>query len=188
MIRYEENDGFPIDKSCVNDRMPGAVFNVGLREADGLIQVRARGYITATGDPAETGELVDFAAPSVSLSVLGQRGSSAENEISSGTIGVINGESRLIRIFATDRVIYSTGFALEPIPVAGASFAFVNPAGIIVNLDDLFSSGGEELIDIEELEEIDPAIFTAIDNFAFDNVSILLPPDQRFDEEDEDEI
>ena len=112
MIRYEENDGFPIDKSCVNDRMPGAVFNVGLREADGLIQVRARGYITATGDPAETGELVDFAAPSVSLSVLGQRGSSVENEISSGTIGVINGESRLIRIFATDRVIYSTGFAL----------------------------------------------------------------------------
>ena len=190
VIDFQEAEGLPQDKSLVGVDTPGAVFNVGLGQPDGSLVVRVRGDISARGelpDGAE-GDFADFAAPNIELRVLGARGSENENSTGGGTIGLVNNDSRLMRIFATDRVLYLTGFALEPIRVAGSTFSFLNPAGVIVNLDDLFSAGGEELIDIEELEEIDPAIFTAIDNFAFDNVSILLPPDQRYEEDEESGI
>ncbi len=41
----------------------------------------------------------------------------------------------------------------------------------------------EQLVEVEELEEIDPAIFTAVSNYFFDEVSIRLPNDQLYDDE-----
>uniref|UniRef100_UPI00055CDB23 hypothetical protein n=1 Tax=Marinimicrobium agarilyticum TaxID=306546 RepID=UPI00055CDB23 len=50
------------------------------------------------------------------------------------------------------------------------------------------STAGDQLVEVEGLEEIDPAIFTEVRNYSYDEVSILMPPDQRYgDEEDDDE-
>jgi hypothetical protein len=46
-------------------------------------------------------------------------------------------------------------------------------------------SGRDQLIQIEGLSEIDPAIFTSLRNYVHDEVAILLPLDQRFDEDEE---
>ncbi len=42
----------------------------------------------------------------------------------------------------------------------------------------------EQLIQIEGLNEIDPAIFTSVSNYIHDEVAILMPADQRFDDDE----
>ncbi|OZY87481.1 hypothetical protein CBP51_11055 [Cellvibrio mixtus] len=42
----------------------------------------------------------------------------------------------------------------------------------------------DQLIQIEGLSEIDPAIFTNVSNYIHDEVAILMPADQRFDEDE----
>ncbi len=51
---------------------------------------------------------------------------------------------------------------------------------------DSLISGRDQLIQIEGLSEIDPAIFTSLRNYVHDEVAILLPADQRFDDEDDE--
>ena len=46
---------------------------------------------------------------------------------------------------------------------------------------------GEQLIEIESLGDIDPAIFTGLRSYSHENVSILLPRDQLFEDELEEE-
>ncbi|WP_185230898.1 filamentous hemagglutinin N-terminal domain-containing protein [Teredinibacter franksiae] len=48
---------------------------------------------------------------------------------------------------------------------------------------DSYGNGGEQLVAVEELEEIDPAIFTPVNNYFFDDVSIRLPEDQLYEDE-----
>ncbi|WP_038003275.1 hemagglutination protein, partial [Teredinibacter turnerae] len=48
---------------------------------------------------------------------------------------------------------------------------------------DLNNNGGEQLVEVEELVEVDPAIFTSVSNYFFDDVSIRLPNDQLYEDE-----
>ncbi len=41
-------------------------------------------------------------------------------------------------------------------------------------------------MEVEGLEEIDPAIFTEVRNYTYDEVSILMPPDQRYTDDDDE--
>jgi len=50
---------------------------------------------------------------------------------------------------------------------------------------DSMISGRDQLIQIEGLSEIDPAIFTNLRNYVHDEVAILLPLDQRFEDNEE---
>jgi len=43
---------------------------------------------------------------------------------------------------------------------------------------------GQQLIDIESLGEVDPAIFTKVRNYNHEDVAILMPEDQRLDEDE----
>ncbi len=45
-------------------------------------------------------------------------------------------------------------------------------------------ASNDQLIQIEGLSEIDPAIFTSVRNYLHDEVAILMPADQRFDEDE----
>jgi len=45
---------------------------------------------------------------------------------------------------------------------------------------------GQQLINIENLSEIDPAIFTKVRNYNYDDISIRLPADQNYDYYDND--
>lgn len=42
---------------------------------------------------------------------------------------------------------------------------------------------GEQLIDVESLADIDPAIFTPVRNYVYQDVSIRLPSDQLYEDE-----
>jgi filamentous hemagglutinin family protein len=50
-----------------------------------------------------------------------------------------------------------------------------------------FNGLNEQLIDVESLGEFDPAIFTAVRNYYYEDVAIKMPDDQRLDGPDEDE-
>ncbi|MGN0920105.1 MAG: hypothetical protein ACI4NJ_00105 [Cellvibrio sp.] len=45
----------------------------------------------------------------------------------------------------------------------------------------------EQLVLIEEVSDVNPALFTNVRNYISEDIGILLPPDQRFDSEDEEE-
>jgi hypothetical protein len=50
------------------------------------------------------------------------------------------------------------------------------------------SLSGQQLIDIESLGEVDEAVFTAVRNYYYEDVAVMLPADQRMDgSEDEEE-
>ncbi|MCF6211369.1 MAG: filamentous hemagglutinin N-terminal domain-containing protein [Gammaproteobacteria bacterium] len=53
--------------------------------------------------------------------------------------------------------------------------------------DALLGLSGQQLIDVETLSEIDPAIFTEVRHYTQDEISIRLPADQRYDRDEEDE-
>jgi len=46
---------------------------------------------------------------------------------------------------------------------------------------------GQQLIELESLGEIDPAIFTEVRNYNYGDVAILLPADQRYDDEEDND-
>jgi hypothetical protein len=51
-------------------------------------------------------------------------------------------------------------------------------------LNELDNMVNDQLIQIEGLNEIDPAIFTSVSNYIHDEVAILMPADQRFDDDE----
>ncbi len=48
-------------------------------------------------------------------------------------------------------------------------------------------TAADQMIEIETLAEIDPAIFTNVKNYFHQDVSVLLPADQRYDDSDEED-
>jgi len=74
--------------------------------------------------------------------------------------------------FVGDRPLLPTIFNVLPVEFTG--FAILS---------------GQQLIDLETLGEVDPAIFTEVRNYNHDDIAILMPVDQRFTvEEDEDKV
>ncbi|MDH5179851.1 MAG: hypothetical protein OEY07_09295, partial [Gammaproteobacteria bacterium] len=62
----------------------------------------------------------------------------------------------------------------------------VDNSTIRLSIGSLFSLlSGQKLIEVESMFDIDPAIFTAVRNFYHDDIAILLPPDQRYTEDDD---
>ena len=47
----------------------------------------------------------------------------------------------------------------------------------------LCQPAGEQLVEIESLSEVDPAIFTALRNYSLEDISIRMPRDQLYDDE-----
>ena len=52
--------------------------------------------------------------------------------------------------------------------------------------DALLGLSGQQLIEVETLSQIDPAIFTEVRNYYQDEIAILLPADQRYEDDEED--
>jgi filamentous hemagglutinin family protein len=48
-------------------------------------------------------------------------------------------------------------------------------------------TAGDRMIEIETLAEIDPAIFTNVKNYFYQDISVLLPSDQRYEDSSEEE-
>ena len=91
------------------------------------------------------------------------------------------GVSRRLVVYArTEGIIGGRG--IEPF------FGFNTPPRLGLTTDtDLLSltevsSAAELLVEVEGLQDVDPAVFTNIRNFAFDDVSIRMPRDQVYDD------
>ncbi|HWV15843.1 MAG TPA: filamentous hemagglutinin N-terminal domain-containing protein [Cellvibrio sp.] len=61
---------------------------------------------------------------------------------------------------------------------------YENNATIQADAADIIASQHEQLVEVETLEEINPAVFTAVRNYMYDEIAILLPEDQGFYDED----
>ena len=48
---------------------------------------------------------------------------------------------------------------------------------------DLIGLAGQQMITVESLAEVDPAIFTNIKNFNYGDISVMLPLDQLYEDE-----
>lgn len=77
--------------------------------------------------------------------------------------------------------ILSRGFFQPLCPVGNC---IVNASGIDFGiLASISSALGDQVVDIESLGAIDPAIFTELKNYSSEDVSILLPRDQLYEDE-----
>jgi len=50
-------------------------------------------------------------------------------------------------------------------------------------LGTISAVAGEQLVEIESLSEVDPAIFTALRNYNQEEIAIRMPRDQLYDDE-----
>ena len=88
-------------------------------------------------------------------------------------------------------VVYSDNFTLSG-PGFRPIFAFgIRPTTFSVDqdlLDNSFNvSSADLLLELESLVEIDPAVFSNVLNYVYEDISIKMPSDQLFDEDDEEE-
>jgi len=55
--------------------------------------------------------------------------------------------------------------------------------GLDFDPSTLINLGAEQMVEVEESIDIDPAIFTAVTNYVYDEISIRLPRDQMYEDE-----
>ena len=99
-------------------------------------------------------------------------------------LGEIGSGGRPLVLYVRNSVYFNGFRSLQPF--WGFDIApeiFQNDSAVQVDLLDLINLGGEQLVEVEELEEVNPAVFTAVTNYFFDDVSIRLPDDQLYDDE-----
>jgi len=64
----------------------------------------------------------------------------------------------------------------------------VTPTGTSLSVfNGLEGLNGQQLIGVESLAEVDPAIFTEVRNYFYEDIAIKMPPDQQYAEDDEKE-
>lgn len=84
-------------------------------------------------------------------------------------------------LFSLQSAVYYIGEPLKPNDTSTAK----------ISITDAFSSlAGQQLIEIESIGDVDPAIFTDVRNYNHSDLALMMPSDQRYnvsDEEDDDE-
>ena len=153
------------DRNQQNATLAGGVSNANYNE--GLIVIQSgRGSILATGS-------ADATQPDIV-------GREALLLAPGGELGF---GGRPLVIYVRDQLEFRAIRSLRPFWGLNAPPGnFVNDS-LQLDLLDLISLGGEQLVEVEELEELNPAIFTAVTNYFYDDVSIRLPDDQLYEDE-----
>ena len=171
-------DGASFNRSTELARNAGGIVNGGYET----------GTVTITVD---AGNLVVQSPPSVN----GERPDVVGTYVDIGVSGSFTGSGgRPMVVYARDQMRINASSGIFPI------WAFNDPPedGLVTDSDLIDSTAtgsvSELLIDVESVDEVDPAVFTEVRNYAYDNISILMPRDQRYDddmqmdeEEEEDE-
>ncbi|VUD48870.1 Heme/hemopexin-binding protein [Thalassocella blandensis] len=148
--------------------------------AGGVIATR---YTTGTitleveGDLLATGNRFQFERPDVVADHV--------NILTEGAFGSIG---RPLMLFVrTSGTILPLGRGAKP--DCGFNTCPANGFDGIEDLTDtsVFGSVNELLVEVEPIDQVDPAVFTDLRNYSFDDISILMPRDQRYDDDtDED--
>ncbi|HMU66258.1 MAG TPA: hypothetical protein PKE57_03890, partial [Cellvibrionaceae bacterium] len=88
---------------------------------------------------------------------------------------------RPLVIYSAGKVLYTgTGLNWKPFAAFGQRYEFSSDNAL--DISQLLLAAGDQLIEIEPLEDVNPAVFTDIDVYATGTTSLLLPADQRYDE------
>jgi len=100
--------------------------------------------------------------------------------IVSGTIGLVNRPL----VIDGSTVTVNSRRTWKPI-FASPGTAYTDIAGSSASASDITATSHEQLVQVETLAEVNPAIFTSVRNYVYDDIAILLPEDQRYDDSGE---
>ena len=102
--------------------------------------------------------------------------------------GEIGTSGRPLVVYVKDKVFFGGLRSWRPIWSFGARPSeFENTSVFQADINQILRSSGELIVNVEELVNIDPAIFNAnIRNYNHDYISIKMPKDQLFDDEEDD--
>lgn len=172
-IRLENNNGNVVlnhnpdvdyDRTATDPRDAGGDLNSNYFGGDTTIRITG-GALTATGAPN------------------GRRPDLVGNVINVSTTGGFGTDRQLV-VYARNQLNIS-GRGIRPIWAFGQSPAF----GLTTDSDLLDPLAGvnvsELLVEAEAVSDINPAIFTEVRNYVYADISIRMPRDQIYDDEDE---
>jgi hypothetical protein len=105
---------------------------------------------------------------------------------------LINGVSSFGTIVQPIRLRVNDKFTLIGV-LASVNYFGANPRTITTSqgltlqvVSTITGLSGQQLVEVESLDDVDPAIFADVRNYNVDEISVLLPKDQREDEEDDE--
>ena len=107
--------------------------------------------------------------------------SNAKIDIAGGNFGTLGAP---IIVYVRGDFVYTASRYTKPVWAFGVAPS--NPVkgpGVQTSLIDLLSAGAEQLVVVEEINQINPAIFTNVRNYVYDDIAIMLPADQRYDDD-----
>lgn len=111
-----------------------------------------------------------------------QRPDLVGNSVVVSTTGGFGANGRPIVVLAKEELVVN-GPGFFPIFTRDPNTPF--SPGSLTDLSTLVQGRNDLLVNVESAEEIDPAVFTGVRNYSYDNVSIRLPIDQLFEEDEE---
>ncbi len=101
------------------------------------------------------------------------------------TEGTIGSRTRPLVIYTQDTLFIEGITSWQPIWAFNARPRIVQNASTIQSdLQELINVASEQMVEVESLKDLDPAIFANITNFFYNDISVLLPSDQRYDDEE----
>jgi hypothetical protein len=160
-------DNFALNTENTNALTTFGTVNANYDIGKLLINVAA-GNLSATG--AANKKNPDITAYNASLTA-------------SGSIGA----SRPLVMYVKNTLyVYAAGFSWKPLYGFGMA-PFEDLSTYKGSIADIIGAGAEQLVQVETLDEVNPAIFTAVRNYVYDDIAIMMPADQGFDEKDYEE-
>ena len=110
----------------------------------------------------------------------------AQNAIFIGRQGTFGTFDRSLTLNVPGDVFVDTRGSFNPLFVPPGPSSFVSEGIDFTILGTISAVAGEQLVEVESLSEVDPAIFTALRNYSLEDISIRMPRDQLYDDELED--
>ena len=134
------------------------------------------GVITMT---SATGSFLGLGAPDESNpDITGRKGTFV------GRFGSFGSAVRPLVIKIKDEILINTRQSISPRYVPRAPLIVNDLSDIKFDFFDASNAvAGEQLITLEELEDIDPAIFSDVRNYTYGQIAIRLPRDQLFEDD-----
>jgi filamentous hemagglutinin family protein len=162
----------------------GDVTVEAIRTEDGSIAVTNEGNVDlAAGSVSATdGEVGGDVSLDVNLGSVRQTGPTSVPAITGGVV-LINAPQGAVgegNLSVNADVVRITA-------LSKAGEIFVNPGADKIEYFSGSFKFEDQLLSVEPLDDIDPAIFTNVRSYFYNDISLLLPSDQRYDDEDEEE-
>lgn len=162
----------------------GDVTVEAIRTEGGSIAVTNQGNVelTAGSVSAANGEVGSDVSLDVNLGSVKQSGPISVPAITGGVV-LINAPQGSV----AEGNLSVNADVVRITALSKAGEIFVNPGADKIEYFSGSFKFEDQLLSVEPLDDIDPAIFTNVRSYFYNDISLLLPSDQRYDEEEEEE-